>query len=129
MKKTRLLFLAFGLILFAFSGCSKDDEDKFDIVGTWNVDKVEIYFEGELMQTIENDGTFTFNADGTGTVIDDEGTDTFEWSLSGDKLTITDDEGTIVVTLTTMEGNKMVGEFEETFEEITFKVIMSMTKI
>jgi len=129
MKKTGLLFLAFGLILFAFSGCSKDDEDKFDIVGTWNVDKVEIYVEGELMETIENDGTFTFNADGTGTVVDDEGTDTFEWSLSGDKLTITDDEGITEVTLTTMERNKMVGEFEETWEEITFKVVLTMTKL
>lgn len=128
MKKTGLLLFAFAAMVIAFSGCSKDDDDKFDIVGTWNIDKAEVYMGDMLIDADVDDGTVTFNSNGTGSATDSDGTDTFNWSLSGNKLTISDDEETTVMTLTTMEKNLMVAEFEETFEEITFKIVMTMSR-
>ncbi len=129
MKRTGLLLFAFAAMVIAFSGCSKDDDDNgFNIVGTWNIDKVEVYMGDMLIDTDVDDGTVTFNADGTGSATDSDGTDTFNWSLSGNQLTISDDEETTVMTLTTMEKNLMVAEFNETFEDINFNVVMTLTR-
>jgi hypothetical protein len=120
--------LILGFIIPTTLSCDKDDE--FQITGTWNVDKVETYMGGDIMEefTVVNDGTVTFNADGTGISTDSEGTESFSWSLSGNQLTISDVEETIVLTLTTMESKRMVGEFTETWEEITVKVVTTMSK-
>lgn len=126
MKKTGLLFLAMSAMLIAFSSCSKDG---FEIEGTWNVDKVETYMGGELIETDENEGTVTFNSDGTGSAIDDEETDEFNWTLIDDTLTLVFDDETTILNLTTKTEDKMVGEFEETWEEVTYKVVISMTKL
>lgn len=126
MKKTGLLFLAMSAMLIVFSSCSKDG---FEIEGTWNVDKVETYMGGELIETDENEGTVTFNSDGTGSAIDDEETDEFNWTLIDDTLTLVFDDETTILNLTTKTEDKMVGEFEETWEEVTYKVVISMTKL
>lgn len=126
MKKTGLLFLAMSTMLIVFSSCSKDG---FEIEGTWNVDKVETYVGGELIETDENEGTVTFNSDGTGSAIDDEETDEFNWTLIDDTLTLVFDDETTILNLTTKTEDKMVGEFEETWEEVTYKVVISMTKL
>ena len=61
-------------------------------------------------------------------ISDSDGTDSFNWSLSGNKLTIIDDEETVVLTLTTMEPKKMVGELNETWEDMTFRVVTTFSK-
>jgi hypothetical protein len=116
MKKTRLILFAFAAMVIAFSGCSKDDD--FSMVGTWTQEssKFEINMgipgmDGFTME--DNDpATIVFNADGTGTATDDEGTDTFNWSLSGNELSITDPATnfTTKLTLTTMTDKRVVGE-------------------
>ncbi len=126
MKKTGLLFLAMSAMLIVFSSCSKDG---FEIEGTWNVDKVETYMGGELIDTSENEGTVTFNSDGTGSATDDGETDEFNWTLIDDTLTLLFDDETTILTLTTKTEDKMLGEFEETWEEVTFKVVITMTKL
>jgi hypothetical protein len=126
MKKTGLLFFAMSAMLIVFSSCSKDG---FEIEGTWNLDKVETYMGGELIETNENEGTITFNSGGTGTATDDGETDEFNWTLIDNTLTIVFDDETTILTLTTKTEDKMVGEFEETWEGITFKVVITMTKL
>lgn len=114
MKKTRLLFLAMMAMVIAFSGCSKDDD--FSIVGTWQQEAFEMTVNfgfGEDMVIDEDEGediTITFNADGTGSATDSDGTDTFTWNLSGDVLTISDNEMNLSLNLTTKTDTRLVGE-------------------
>jgi len=91
------------------------------IVGKWNIDKITstIYVDGVLLQipgftnpTVQtNLGWIEFKEGGSG--VDDVG-DTFTWTLSGDNLTVTDDDGSFTMKLTTKEDEKIVGEWTET---------------
>lgn len=75
-------------------------------------------------------GWIQFNSDGTG--IDSEDY-TFTWTLKGDKLAINQDGEEVTLTLTTKDGGKMVGYFQETFTEdegdMTVKVIIEFAKV
>ncbi len=127
MKKTKLLLLAMMAFVVAFSGCSKDDDDDFSIVGTWQQESFEmavnfgipgvddmILFEDE-----DEDVTITFNEDGTGSVSDSDGTEPFTWNLSGNVLTISDNDMNLSLNLTTMTDKRIVGEQTLTREELT----------
>ncbi len=121
--------LVLGMIITVTISCDKDDD--FKLEGTWNIDKMEMYMGSTLVEefTSVNAGTVTFNANGTGTATDSQGTDSFTWSLSGNSLTITDDDESTVMTLTTMERDLMVAEFTETWDEMTFKVVMTLSRL
>jgi hypothetical protein len=120
--------LVLGFIIPATLSCDKDDD--FEITGTWNIDKIEVFMGGELIEEFSetNAGTVTFNANGTGSTTDFEGTHSFTWSLSGDKLTVTDEDGPVAMTLTTMEPKRMVAEFKETWENMTLDFVMTLSK-
>ncbi|TVR71026.1 MAG: hypothetical protein EA408_10215 [Marinilabiliales bacterium] len=120
--------LILGMMIMATLSCDKDDD--FKLEGTWNIDKVEMYMGTQLIEefTTVNAGTITFNANGTGSATDNQGTDSFNWTLSGSNLTIIEEDVTIVMTLTTMEKDLMVAEFTETFDEMTFNVVMTLSK-
>lgn len=113
-----------------FSACSKDDD--FSIVGKWNVDKttfdITMVIDGQT-QTITDEetdeGWIEFKSDGSGVHVDG---DTFNWTLSDDKLTITEeDDYSFTMTLTTMTDNKVVGEWTEVEEMEGVEATMDIT--
>ncbi|MFP4555626.1 MAG: hypothetical protein ACLFNU_02035 [Bacteroidales bacterium] len=103
MKKIRYLlgFICF-LIVFSFS-C----KSKFEIPGTWFIDKEEMYINGNLVNTVNNtDVIILFNEDGTGS--DQKGD--FLWELSESTLTIIDNGEEFEYTITLKENNKLIIE-------------------
>lgn len=137
MNKLNLLAALTGLILL-FSACSKDDD--FSITGTWNHEKTEarFYMGSILLETMEEpgEGTITFNDDGTGTATSDFGPSTFQWSLSGNNLTLTETGQSLTFELTTKRENRIVAEsgftmqeFSELFEEFEFEDMEGLENI
>ena len=106
MKFNNMFYLVFLLSLTISASCSKDEEDEqeFSIIGTWNIDKVAVWWEdnttGELIEGPDgglNTGTIVFNEDKTGTWTDtQEGeVSSITWELYNNQLTIAmeDDPG------------------------------------
>lgn len=126
MKKTKLFLLAMMAMVIAFSGCSKDDDDDFSIVGTWQQESFEMAVNFGVpgvddMVFADDEGedvTITFNEDGTGSATDSDGTDSFTWTLSGDVLTISDNEMDLSLNLTTKTKSRLVGEQSLTKDEM-----------
>ena len=138
-----LKFLAFvGILALAFTSCKKEEE--FTFVGKWNVDKVTTtaFLNGQQVHHEEetNQGWIQFFSGNTG--VDDDG-GTFQWSLSGDNLTITfddPDEGemaSFTFKLTTKTLQKIVAEstFEESYEiegqvyTVSVNLILELSKL
>ncbi|HNV80403.1 MAG: lipocalin family protein [Tenuifilaceae bacterium] len=138
-----LKFLAFvGILALAFTSCKKEEE--FTLVGKWNVDKVTTtaFLNGQQVHHEEetNQGWIQFFSGNTG--VDDDG-GTFQWSLSGDNLTITfddPDEGemaSFTFKLTTKTLQKIVAEstFEESYEiegqvyTVSVNLILELSKL
>lgn len=105
MKKLNLFaVLMLFIASFTFVSCGDDDDDYSadDIVGTWNVVKVDLTAEvngvvDEEESTHETyemgQFTMTFNADGTYTSNREPGK--YNWSISGNKINLDGDEATI----------------------------------
>ena len=136
MRKLRL-FAIVAAIALMFSACSDDDD--FSVEGKWNIVKetTNVYLGTSATGTpaytyteTQDLGWIQFNSDGTG--IDSEDY-TFTWTLKGDKLAINQDGEEVTLTLTTKDGGKMVGYFQETFTEdegdMTVKVIIEFAKV
>ncbi|MFW6248423.1 MAG: lipocalin family protein [Bacteroidota bacterium] len=113
MKRINYL-VALTIIIFAFTSC--EDEESFDMTGTWTQEKSEITLSSDIPGiedfsfSDDEPVTVTFNEDGTGEAVSEEGTDSFNWSLENEILTISDDEMPLTLTLTTMTDSKVVGE-------------------
>lgn len=136
MRKLRLFALVAAVALM-FTACSDDDD--FSVEGKWNIVKetTNVYSGTSATGTpvytcteTQDLGWIQFNSDGTG--IDSEDY-TFTWTLKGDKLAINQDGEEVTLTLTTKDGGKMVGYFQETFTEdegdMTVKVIIEFAKV
>ncbi|HOA09903.1 MAG: lipocalin family protein [Bacteroidales bacterium] len=136
MRKLRL-FAIVAAIALMFTACSDDDD--FSVEGKWNIVKetTNVYSGTSATGTpvytyteTQDLGWIQFNSDGTG--IDSEDY-TFTWTLKGDKLAINQDGEEVTLTLTTKDGGKMVGYFQETFTEdegdMTVKVIIEFAKV
>lgn len=132
MRKLKLFALV-GALVMVFSACNKDDE--FSIIGKWNVDKTTLTYSlngvpfGEP-EVSTNDGWIEFKSGGTG--IDDYG-DEFTWTLSGNDLTITYEQETFTLKLTTKEKEKVVGEMTESYTEsnitVEVKMVIELSKL
>ncbi len=107
MKKL-LYFLTLGISsMLLFAGCSDDDDAKFsgDIVGKWQSIReygVDEEF-GEYEHPVDDDPNYhfywIFKSDGTMNEIEEEDgiivtNNFYNWELSGNKLTMTDEYGT-----------------------------------
>lgn len=136
MRKLRLFAIVAAIALMV-TACSDDDD--FSVEGKWNIVKetTNVYSGTSATGTpvytyteTQDLGWIQFNSDGTG--IDSEDY-TFTWTLKGDKLAINQDGEEVTLTLTTKDGGKMVGYFQETFTEdegdMTVKVIIEFAKV
>ncbi|MEZ4897551.1 MAG: lipocalin family protein [Saprospiraceae bacterium] len=102
------------VLIAQLPGCSKDPIES--LVGTWNFDGVK--FTSVLLGTIklEGDGTFTFNADGTGYVdyqiIDNGSVQAVEgdilWTATKSQVTITESNKLVVYQRAVNKSKKQV---------------------
>ena len=136
MRKLRLFALVAAVALM-FTACSDDDD--FSVVGKWNIVKMTTNVYSGTGATGTPIYTFTetqdlgwvqFNSDGTGI---DNYDYSFTWTLKGDKLTINQDGEDVTLTLTTKDGSRMVGYYQETYTEdnmtMTVKMVMEFAKV
>lgn len=107
------MLLCLMAISAGFVSCSDDDEsfDSNALVGTWEVTRYEGYYydgDGKRVNYDEpGEGEFiTFNADGTGY----EDYDSFEWSLSGNRLSVSYDGEVETGTVTRLTATEMIIE-------------------
>lgn len=122
-------YMSVVLLIFSIYSCGNDDEDsvgsRAQLVGIWNgVSGIEQEWkDGDLIHDDKEDydATVEFKEDGTFIERDIDGGNssdnvTGKWSYSGNKLTLTDDEGeedTIVYTVTKLTKNELVMELRE----------------
>lgn len=129
MKTLRLIGTTLLMVMLAvnFMACSDDDEndkpviEEANLIGKWQstwekIHKVENGKEAVISDEAYTNGLWEFKADGTCIESRVEGgyTETSRWSLKGDKLTISYDDGYdddyTVKELTT---NKLILAFED----------------
>lgn len=99
MKKVFALALAVILVVALFAGCGKGGSNK--LVGTWAWEYEGL---GEVM-------SFTFNADGTGSLDAFGEGEPFTYTVSGDKISMTAEGETEEVPFS-IDGNKLTIEIE-----------------
>jgi hypothetical protein len=79
------------------------------LLGTWELDKAEVKVEDkeELAPAeVENTRTYIFNEDGTGSVQYPDWSDTFEYAIQGEYLTLAmDGQGTLEMYQTSFDEN------------------------
>ncbi|WP_025741220.1 lipocalin-like domain-containing protein [Aquimarina pacifica] len=144
MKKLNLLIL---LVTTIFASCSKDDDatsfSEANLIGTWTWTASEE--DGEQYELDECDmmDTIIFSSDKTGSEtyyysngdtceVDFSGA--FEWSLSGDTLSVTylEDEETYIPTILDLNETTLIleysGSYEEDGETIEYSYIDTYTK-
>ncbi len=77
----------------------KDAEAAAALIGSWTLDKAEVKAEDAEDFTpaeVENTRTYVFNEDGTGSVQYPDWSDTFEYAVQGEYLTLAmNDQGTL----------------------------------
>ncbi len=142
-----LLLLLLPMSVILFTGCGDDDDDdggEDDLIGTWTVTgaDLEIMVGGQTLQEYLEDqgfssieasalanlleeeflgddftGTLTVNSDGTYSTDIGGESDSGEWTLNGDVLTITSedpDEDIQMLTVTTLNSSTLVVEQTDT---------------
>ena len=86
----------------------KDAEAAAAVIGTWSLDKAEIKeadAEDFKPAEVENTRTYVFNEDGTGSVQYAEWSDTFDYAIQGEVLTLA------------MDGQGSLEMYQATFSE------------
>lgn len=128
----RTALLALVPLIFLASGCSSVDKVLPKQDGTWNVDYtyLKITVGGTVLIEAEstNNGTMTFNSDGTGSHTTDGGTSTFTWVYSETSETISltypgDDPITMDVTENKSKSQKWSGTSSVTLLGVTTETI------
>ncbi len=117
MKSFKYLMVMFIALSVAVTSCNEDDDDAMGnpIVGSWALSESEGGFEVSILATFNENGTgtlkatvaiggesqsesepFTWSTDGDQLTMTMDGeTEVSTYSISGNTLTITDDEGVV----------------------------------
>ena len=115
MKTLRFIGMAIVAIIMSvnFVACGDDDDDN-PIVGTWR-SEVDSYGYSD---------SFTFNTDGSGIWQEFKGdkqtdSDSFKYSVDGDKITFTWTDGEIYTSTFSISGNRLTIKDNEDSETYT----------
>ena len=138
--KTMKFFAAMccAVMMFAFTGCSKDLED--EIIGSWSLVSetvIETYNGQSHTETEypeEGDSTIiTFNEDNTYTeVVIYDGNDfttTGTYSINGDKLTINPEDDEPSTGTLEIDGKNMTLTYSESYGNMSIKAVGKFKKI
>lgn len=122
--------------LFALTSCEKEPAEL--IVGKWTMTTININYGGISMDFTPSEmdmvATFTFNADGTGSLLDGENTEampfTYRMLTEGDKqlLSLTLDGETILFDVLTLSDESLVLSQEENEDGESIKTTMTFTR-
>jgi hypothetical protein len=99
-------FLIVALIAVVAVGCGKVEKILPKKDGKWKTTKQEQrYYENDVLQSTTTDITttsFTFQKDGTGSLVDNGSTDAFTWSVNSDndEITLCQDFGGVSICFT-----------------------------
>ena len=129
MKTFKLLGMTLLMVLCAvnFTACSDDDEndkaaiEEANLIGRWQSTWEKIHKVENGKEVVTSDEAYTnalleFKADGTciESLVDGGYTETNRWSLKGDKLTISYNDGySDVLTVNELTATKLVLAFED----------------
>jgi hypothetical protein len=137
MKKSIISMAVAAIVsLFALTSCEKEPEDL--IVGKWTMTTINITYGGISMDfdpsEVDMAATFTFKADGTGSLLDSENTEampfTYRMLVEGDKqlLSFTLDGETILFDVLTLSDESLVLSQEENEDGESIKTTMTFTR-
>lgn len=122
--------------LFALTSCEKEPAEL--IVGKWTMTTININYGGISMDFTPSEmdmvATFTFKADGTGSLLDGENTEampfTYRMLTEGDKqlLSLTLDGETILFDVLTLSDESLVLSQEENEDGESIKTTMTFTR-
>ena len=122
--------------LFALTSCEKEPAEL--IVGKWTMTTININYGGISMDFTPSEmdmvATFTFKADGTGSLLDGENTEampfTYRMLTEGDKqlLSLTLDGETILFDVLTLSDESLVLSLEENEDGENIKTTMTFTR-
>ena len=122
--------------LFALTSCEKEPAEL--IVGKWTMTTININYGGISMDFTPSEmdmvATFTFKADGTGSLLDGENTEampfTYRMLTEGDKqlLSLTLDGETILFDVLTLSDESLVLSQEENADGESVKTTMTFTR-
>jgi len=106
MKNLKYALIMFVAISVSLTSCTEDDDMGNPIVGSWGLTEADGGFEVSLVATFEENGTGILAA--TITIQGESLTesDSFTWSTKGDQLTLTMDGETEVSTYS-ISGNTL----------------------
>lgn len=123
--------------LFALTSCEKEPAEL--IVGKWTMTTININYGGISMDFTPSEmdmvATFTFKADGTGSLLDGENTEampfTYRMLTEGDKqlLSLTLDGETILFDVLTLSDESLVLSQEENEDGESIKTTMTFTRV
>ena len=138
MKKLITLTLIIAAVAVTFSSCSKENQLKKRLAGTWNIDKIDAVITpagggAATPFAFTNVGTFTIKSDGTGTSSITLGgglqVNNFNWTNTATTVTITESGQTpSIMTVTTNEKTKQVWTTTETDATSTSVYTYTLTK-
>lgn len=123
--------------LFALTSCEKEPAEL--IVGKWTMTTININYGGISMDFTPSEmdmvATFTFKADGTGSLLDGENTEampfTYRMLTEGDKqlLSLTLDGETILFDVLTLSDESLVLSQEENEDGESIKTTMTFARV
>ena len=137
MKKSIISMAVAAIVsLFALTSCEKEPAEL--IVGKWTMTTININYGGISMDFTPSEmdmvATFTFKADGTGSLLDGENTEampfTYRMLTEGDKqlLSLTLDGETILFDVLTLSDESLVLSQEENEDGESIKTTMTFTR-
>ena len=137
MKKSIISMAVAAIVsLIALTSCEKEPAEL--IVGKWTMTTININYGGISMDFTPSEmdmvATFTFKADGTGSLLDGENTEampfTYRMLTEGDKqlLSLTLDGETILFDVLTLSDESLVLSQEENEDGESIKTTMTFTR-
>lgn len=142
MKKSILFLFVTFLTLGLTTSCSSDDDkggDHASIVGKWKMYEIEIYIAGdEFSQTHEHECAtkedhVEFTSTNWTSRIYDEGcieeVESGTYVINGNKLNLTDAEGTETMEIVTLDHHTLKLKFEEVDEGETYTIYQTFKRM
>ena len=103
-----MIFMACGMVM-SMTSCGKEDtEDAADIVGTWQMYKVDFSFDGELVYTEREKEVLVFTDDGLMFFEDDDDESEYFYTPGSNELILMDSYGQETIRIERLTSTELV---------------------